>query len=111
MGKAFQPQNPDESIVTEEMIKQVRMEIHYAIHQYFIKENQILENCGFLQNIPATIIHGRYDLVCPMEAASSLHQALPNADYIVLPNAGHIAQHEEMIDALVSATDQFAITQ
>jgi proline iminopeptidase len=107
MGKAYQPSSQDGS-ASEEMIKQVRMEIHYAVHHYFIEDNQILENCGLLQNIPTTIIHGRYDLVCPMEAGLSLHQALPNAEFIVLPNAGHIAQHEEMIDALVTATDRFA---
>jgi len=107
MGKAFQPQSQD-SIGSEEQVKQVRMELLYAVNRYFIKENQVLENCGVLQNIPTTIIHGRYDLVCPMEAAFSLHQALPNAEYIVLPNAGHVAQHEEMIDTLVCATDRFA---
>lgn len=107
MGKAFQPQDQDGQ-VSGETVKQVRMELHYANHHYFIKDNQILENCGLLKDIPTTIIHGRYDLVCPMEAGMSLHQALPNAEYIVLPNAGHIAQHEEMIDALVSATDRFA---
>jgi proline iminopeptidase len=108
MGKSFQPQNQDEP-VSKEMVKQVRMEIHYAFHHYFIEDNQILENCGLLQNIPTTIIHGLYDLVCPMEAGFSLHQALPNAEYVVLLNAGHIAQHEEMINALVSATDQFVV--
>jgi proline iminopeptidase len=107
LGKAYQPQAED-GLVSEETVKQVRMELHYAIHHYFIKDNQILENCGLLKNIPTTIIHGRYDLVCPMEAGMSLHQALPNAEYIVLPNAGHIAQHEEMIDTLVGATDRFA---
>jgi proline iminopeptidase len=107
MGKAFQPQNPNDT-VSDSAIKQVRMEIHYAVHHYFIEDNQILENCGLLQNIPTTIIHGRYDLVCPMESGLRLYQAMPNADYIVLPNAGHVAQHEEMIDALVSATDNFS---
>ncbi|ESS71703.1 putative proline iminopeptidase Pip [Methyloglobulus morosus KoM1] len=107
MGKAYQPQNPNEP-VSDAMIEQVRMEIHYACHHYFIEENQVIENCGGLQNIPTTIIHGRYDLVCPMEAGLSLHHALPRAEFIVLPNAGHVAQHEEMIDALVSATDRFA---
>jgi proline iminopeptidase len=57
---------------------------------------------------PTVIIHGRYDLVCPMEAGLSLYQTLPDAEYIVLPNSGHIAQGEEMIDALVTATDKIA---
>lgn len=107
VGKAFQRQNSDGPIA-EETIKQVRMEIHYALKRYFVEENQILSNCQSLQHLPTAIIHGRFDLVCPMEAALSLHTALPHADLIVLPNAGHISQHEEMIDALVSATDSFA---
>lgn len=107
MGKAFQSSSQDEP-VSEKMVKQVRMEIHYAVQHYFIEDNHILEHCDVLQNIPTTIIHGQYDLVCPMEAGLSLYKALPNADYIVLPTAGHIAQHEEMIDALVGATDRFA---
>jgi proline iminopeptidase len=96
------------SHVTEKMVKQARMELHYAWHHYFIGENQILENCGLLADIPTVLIHGRKDLVCPMESAIKLHQALPHADYIVLPEAGHVAQGQDMIDALLSATDQFA---
>lgn len=94
--------------VTDVEIKQVRMELHYAMNRYFIRENQILSDCELLQLIPAIIIHGRKDLVCPLEAAVSLHKALPHAELIVLPKAGHIAQHEEMVDALVNATDRFA---
>ena len=107
LGNDYKPDRPGDH-VTDKMVKQVRMELHYAKHAYFIKENQILENCPLLQNIPTIIIHGRQDLVCPLEAGMKLHQALPHADYIVLPNAGHIAQGAKMIDALVSATNRFA---
>jgi proline iminopeptidase len=107
MGRAYQPQNQDEP-VSEKMVKQARMEIHYAVNKYFIEENQVLNNCNLLGNIPATIIHGRFDLVCPLESGLSLYQSLPKAGFTVLPNAGHVAQHEEMIDALVTATDHFA---
>lgn len=93
---------------TEKMLLQARMELHYAKHHYFIDENQILENCHRLTDIPTIIIHGRMDFVCPIEAGHSLHQALPHAKYLILPNAGHIAQGADMIDALVSATDDFA---
>lgn len=94
--------------VSEQMLKQVKMELSYAIHDYFIAENQILDNCAALQSIPIVIIHGQNDLTCPLEAGWRLHQALPQAQYVVLPNAGHIARGEEMIDALVSATDEMA---
>jgi proline iminopeptidase len=94
--------------VTDQALKQVRMEVHYARHGYFIAENQVLENCPILREIPAIIIHGQNDLTCPLEAGWRLHLALPQASYTVLPNAGHIARGEEMIDALVSATDEMA---
>ena len=106
LGNDYQSDRQNDH-VTEKMVKQVRMELHYAQHGYFIRENQILENCAVLQAIPTIIIHGRQDLVCPIEAGMKLHQALPDADYVVLPNAGHIAQGTEMINALVAATDDF----
>ncbi|MGZ4957947.1 MAG: prolyl aminopeptidase [Methylomonas sp.] len=94
--------------IDDQALMQVRMEVHYAKHGYFIAENQILENCAVLQDIPAMIIHGQNDLTCPLEAGWRLHQALPHAQYIVLPNAGHIAKGEDMIGALVSAADEMA---
>lgn len=89
-------------------VLQARMELHFARHHYFIEENQILQNCGVLQAIPSVIIHGQNDLTCPLEAGWSLHQALPDARFVVLSNAGHVAKGEEMVDALVAATDSFA---
>jgi proline iminopeptidase len=106
LANDYQP-GAQNSHVTEKMVRQVRMELHYARQCYFIEENQILNNCAVLGNIPTVIIHGRQDLVCPIEAGMKLHQALPHADYVVLPNAGHIAQGSDMIDALVCATDGF----
>lgn len=106
LGNDYKPGSQSDH-VTDKMVKQVQMELHYARHNYFINENQILENCAILTNIPTIIIHGRQDLVCPIEAGMRLHQALPQADYVILPNAGHIAQGFEMIDALVAATDKF----
>ncbi|NBV74717.1 MAG: prolyl aminopeptidase [Methylococcaceae bacterium] len=107
LGNAYQQQD---LAVTERDILQVRMELHYARNHYFIAENQILEHCAVLQDIPTIIIHGQQDLTCPLEASWQLHQALPQAELIILPNAGHIAKGEEMIDALVDATDRLAIT-
>jgi proline iminopeptidase len=107
LGNDFRPsvQHP---VDTLQLIKQARMEIHYAVNQYFIQENQILDNCSALRDIPTVIIHGRYDLVCPVEAALQLQEALPQAELMILPNGGHIAQGEEMIAALVDSTDTMA---
>ena len=98
----------DEGGDAEKLLAQVKMELHYAKNHYFIEDNQILNQCGTLTDIPAVIIHGRQDLVCPLEAGWQLAQALPQADFNVLPAAGHIAQGEAMVDALVTAMDKFA---
>ena len=58
--------------------------------------------------IPAFIIHGRNDQVCPLDAGLMLCHALPNAEFRVLPSTGHVARGEEMIDALVSVADRMA---
>jgi len=107
LGEAF---NPDQAYdkPAHVLVQQVRMELHYARHQYFIEENQILRDCPLIQHLPTVIIHGRRDIVCPVEAGYRLHRALPHAEWRVLPDAGHVARGEAMIDALVTATDAFA---
>ena len=106
LGSEFQLDDNQNS--DDRAIKQVRMELHYAKNNYFIADDYILQNCSRLQSIPMVIIHGQQDLTCPLEAGWRLHQALPHSEYSVLKNAGHIARGEEMIDALVSATDEMA---
>jgi proline iminopeptidase len=106
LGNSYQPYDYH---LTEHDIKQVKMEVHFAKNHYFLAENELLAHCEKLQHLPVTIIHGRQDLVCPIEAAWHLHRALPQANYVVLPNSGHIAQGEEMIDALVSATESLKL--
>lgn len=107
LGDAYQETGGVEH-VTEKMLKQVKMELHYARHHYFIKEGQILENCEILNTIPTVIVHGRYDLMCPIAGAQSLHEKLPEAQYIILPHSGHLASGEEMVDALVASTNNMA---
>lgn len=99
---------PGDEVLDASAIQQVQMELHYAKNNYFITENQILQNCSLLQGIPTVIIHGQNDLTCPLDAGWLLHQALPQAKYVVLPNSGHVAKGDEMIDALVAATDEIA---
>lgn len=105
LGSVYQ-YNTQEEHANLQRLQQVRMEIHYARSRYFIAENQILQHCGRLRDIPTIIIHGRNDMVCPAESAFALYRALPHAEYVILSDAGHLAQGEQMIDALVTATDK-----
>lgn len=107
LGDEFDPGELHEH-VSAEVLNQARIELHYAANRYFIEENAILDGCAKLAKIPAVIIHGRRDLVCPAESAYLLHRHLPHAELRILPKAGHIAGGEEMIDALVEAADAMA---
>ncbi|MBV1875122.1 MAG: prolyl aminopeptidase [Cycloclasticus sp.] len=91
-------------------IAQARIETHYAMNGYFIKENQIVDNAIRLLDIPCTLIHGEKDFMCPIESSFTLAQKLSQAQFIRLPNATHLAHGYEMVDALVSATDRFVLT-
>ena len=87
-----------------------RIEAHYFINEAFIKQNQILENCHRINSIKTTIVHGRYDMVCPVEQALALYQALPQSELHIVRNAGHSAFEAGITDNLIRATDQFAIS-
>lgn len=85
-----------------------RIECHYFMHNAFFEtENYLIENVGKIRNIPAVIVQGRYDVVCPMMSAWELHKAWPEAELRVVPDAGHSAMENGIISALVEATDRF----
>ncbi|HEY9149123.1 MAG TPA: prolyl aminopeptidase, partial [Gammaproteobacteria bacterium] len=85
-----------------------RIECHYFMHDSFLQPDQILRDAGRLAGIPGVIVHGRYDVVCPVENAWQLHQRWPDAELKVIPDAGHSASEPGTINALIQATDDFA---
>jgi proline iminopeptidase len=85
-----------------------RIECHYFVNGGFMKENQLLDNIDKIRNVPAVIVQGRYDVVCPMVSAWELAQAWPEADFRIVPDAGHAAFEAGNIHELVMATDAFA---
>ncbi|BCL37243.1 prolyl aminopeptidase [Nostoc sp. MS1] len=86
-----------------------RIECHYFVNKGFFKtEDQLLLNVHHIRNIPAVIVQGRYDVVCPMTSAWELHRAWPEAELIVVPDAGHSMSETGIRSALVEATDKFA---
>ncbi len=80
------------------------MEAHYFRHRIFLEENQLLRDIARIRHLPSTIVHGRYDIICPVKSAWDLSQAWPEAELRVVL-AGHSAADPEIVDALVSATD------
>jgi proline iminopeptidase len=84
-----------------------RIEAHFFQHGIFLEEGTLLRGIAGIRNIPATIVQGRYDIVCPIETADALHQAWPEADYLVVPDAGHSAMEPGIRRALVAATERY----
>ena len=86
-----------------------RIECHYFVNGGFLATpNQLIENVDRIRHIPAVIVQGRYDIVCPMKSAWELHRAWPEADLHVVPAAGHSAFEPGNTHELIRATDRFA---
>ncbi len=85
-----------------------RIECHYFVNKgFFPEENFLLNNVHKIRHIPAVIVQGRYDVVCPTENAWDLHRAWPEAELKIIPNAGHSLSEIGTTDALIEATDLF----
>lgn len=82
-----------------------RIEAHYFVNGNFLQPDQLLQNTWRIAHFPGSIIHGRYDMICPLEQAVLLHQAWPNADFHIIPACGHAASEPLIQQALVDATD------
>jgi len=86
-----------------------RIECHYFVNRGFLKrEDQLLTGVHRIRHIPAVIVQGRYDVVCPMMTAWDLHRAWPEADFRLVPDAGHAALEPGITHELITATDRFA---
>jgi proline iminopeptidase len=86
-----------------------RIECHYFVNKGFLRrEDQLLRGVARIRHIPSVIVQGRYDVVCPIRTAWDLHRRWPEADFRVVPDAGHSALEPGNTHELVSATDRFA---
>ncbi len=86
-----------------------RIGSHYEVHRHFFdEETDILRNVARIRRLPATLVHGRYDVVCPLEGAWALHRAWPEAELRIVPDAGHWAFEPGTVHELVEATDRYA---
>ncbi len=84
-----------------------RLECHYFVHNRFTPDDYILANLAKIHAIPTVIVQGRYDIVCPPVTAYDLARALPEALFIIVPDAGHSASEPGVVHALVTAADGF----
>ncbi len=109
---SFLRENPDYVAAFDEdehALEFARIECHYFVHGGFFRaETQLIDDAHRLRAIPATIVQGRYDVVCPAQSAWDLHRVWPEADLRIVPDAGHSAFEPGNTHELVSATDRYA---
>jgi proline iminopeptidase len=85
-----------------------RIECHYFMNHSFMEPDQLVRNAHRLRDIPGVVVHGRYDMVCPVDQAHALHQAWPQAELRIIPDAGHSATEPGIVDVLIQATRALA---
>lgn len=83
------------------------LECHYMKNRCFLKPNQLLNNIDRIRHIPTAIVHGRYDMVCNVNNAWQLHQAMPQSELYIIPAAGHSMTENNIAKKLVALTDQW----
>jgi proline iminopeptidase len=83
-----------------------RIEAHYFLHLGFLADGELIANLHRIRHLPATIVQGRYDVVCPPVTAHALAQAWPEAEYIVVPDAGHSVREPGIARELVAAVER-----
>ena len=89
-------------------ISLARIEAHYFVNKGFLTPNQILDNVAQLEGIPGIIIHGRYDLICPLDNAFELHRKWHDSELHIIRDAGHASREPSIVDALIRATRDMA---
>lgn len=89
------------------ILARARIQLHYLMNGCFLSDTPLLDKAPKLRNIPAIIVQGRYDIVCPVVSAYELQQAWPEAELRLIPDAGHAAFEPGTAAALIAATEQF----
>ncbi|NQV54699.1 MAG: prolyl aminopeptidase [Rhodospirillales bacterium] len=90
-----------------EALALARIEAHYFVNDLFLKDDHFFKNLDRIRQIPAIIVQGRYDMVCPVRTADELAGAWEEAEYVIVPDAGHSAMEPAIRSALVAATERF----
>ena len=85
-----------------------RIENHYFHHDCWLEPQQLLRDASRLRGDGGVIVHGRYDMPCPLRYAWALHRAWPEAEFHLIEGAGHAYSEPAILDQLIRATDRFA---
>lgn len=103
----LRPSENTTTVPDDIQLARARVQIHYILHGCFIGHRDMLKEVTKLASIPTFIVQGRYDMVCPPLTAWELKQAMPHAEFVMVPDAGHSAMEPGTSSALIAATERF----
>ena len=83
-----------------------RIEAHYFVHRAFLSDDELIGNLHRVRHLPATIVQGRYDVVCPPATAADLARGWPEAEFVIVPDAGHSVREPGIARELVAAVER-----
>lgn len=106
VGNTVQLLEPED--IDEKEIQSIKILMHYVINNCFLKENQLIKNAYKLPKVPTVIVHGRYDVVCPLDNAWELKKSIPNAILEIVPGVGHNSSEKGIQEKLIEYTDKFS---
>ena len=103
-----QPDVIDHFTDADQALAIARIENHYFVHGCWLEPGQLLRDAHRIADIPTVIVQGRHDCCTPPAAAWALKKALPDAEFNIVPDGGHLFNEPGILDGLIRATDQFA---
>ncbi|MBC8337859.1 MAG: prolyl aminopeptidase [Alphaproteobacteria bacterium] len=98
---------PPSGGATAQALGPARIEAHYFRNAMFLEDGYLLNNIGAVRDIPAVLVQGRYDMICPIITADKLAAAWDAAEYVIVPDAGHSAMEPGIMESLIRATEDF----
>jgi len=104
---SLRPSTSNNAVSDDIQVARAKIQLHYILNECFVGQRNLLQEVSTISHIPTVIVQGRYDMVCPPITAWELKQALPDAEYYVIDDAGHSAMEPGTTSALISATDRF----
>jgi proline iminopeptidase len=85
-------------------LDRVRIQLHYLVNRCFLEPGQLLRGLERLGRLPAILVQGRRDLVCPPGTAYTVARGWRGAQLRMVEEGGHSAMHPAMARALIQAT-------
>lgn len=96
--------------VTEKLLAEALIQCHYMVNKCFLGKGQVINNIRNIINLPVTIVHGRYDLLCAPKIAFELHKLLPQSEMFFIQTAGHSSRDKGTLDRLVGIMDELGMS-